>query len=109
MVRGFNPRSPRGERRDKLRWKWFLRHVSTHALIAEERQHHNRITVRSVILQPTLPAWGATKACISLSPEDTCFNPRSRVGSDAVGAALIYVHEALKLSMPRTRTLPLEK
>ncbi len=76
----FNPRSPRGERRE-LRRLWLVASgVSIHAPRVGSDPNAVEIHKALGMFQSTLPAWGATHADRINAPPSHCFNPRSPRG-----------------------------
>ena len=74
----FNPRSPRGERRQSTQRSWTTTSFNPRSPRGERRHKHwYRYVVRA--FQSTLPAWGATRYG-ARDPHYWCFNPRSPRG-----------------------------
>ena len=65
-----------------------------------ERLDSNSNKVMSVSVSIHAPAWGATAALAIILADTSCFNPRSRVGSDATGG---YVRPENIRFNPRSR------
>ena len=82
---GFNPRSPRGERRQRLRTRPCERFVSIHAPRAGSDMPTWASPTPGQPFQSTLPARGATiRRTCEFAPRE-CFNPRSPRGERPIG------------------------
>ena len=110
-IRYFNPRSPRGERRETLyRYKYHKIFQST--LPARGATRLNQFFFRCGIFQSTLPARGATMRANDSCTQKKYFNPRSPRGerlvrkSTLTGGGEISIHAPREGSDAPTRNGP---
>ena len=77
---GFNPRAPRGARRERLGDSNAGFHVSIHAPRVG-RDFDARTQVGRDLFQSTRPAWGATSTAAAAPSIFSSFNPRAPRGA----------------------------
>ena len=82
-LKGFQPTLPRGERRSMHTMQDYAKLISTHAPAWGATQYSAQSGGQKMI-STHAPAWGATGQLLWLCWHRADFNPRSRVGSDAM-------------------------